>query len=87
MLKIKDNIDLKELEKFGFKKYGNEYSTDFMIGTFVDCWFKVNCLNRILEMKVCSSEDCSVPVEFGCELLFDLIKADLVEKGGEKNES
>ena len=80
MLKIKDNVDLKELEKFGFRKFDNEYSTDFMIGKYVDCWFKVSCFDRILEMKVCSSEDCSVPVEFGCELLFDLIKADLVEK-------
>ena len=28
MLKIKDNVDLKELEKFGFKKYKDgEYSS------------------------------------------------------------
>ena len=25
MLKIKDNVDLKELEKYGFKKLENDY--------------------------------------------------------------
>lgn len=28
MLKIKDNVDLKELEKFGFKLDGNTYKND-----------------------------------------------------------
>ena len=28
MLKIKDNVDLKELEKFGFKKYEYGYCTE-----------------------------------------------------------
>lgn len=29
MLKIKDNFDLKELEKFGFKEYNDCYSRDY----------------------------------------------------------
>jgi len=29
MLKIKDNIDLKELEKFGYKKYTDKYDKSF----------------------------------------------------------
>lgn len=29
MLKIKDNVDLKELEKYGFKEYKDCYSRDY----------------------------------------------------------
>ena len=29
MLKIKSNVDLKELEKFGFKEYNDCYSRDY----------------------------------------------------------
>lgn len=29
MLKIKDNIDLKELEKFGFTEYKDSYKRDY----------------------------------------------------------
>ena len=29
MLKIKDNVDLKELEKYGFKEYNDCYSRDY----------------------------------------------------------
>ena len=29
MLKIKDSVDLKELEKFGFKEYNDCYSRDY----------------------------------------------------------
>ena len=29
MLKIKDNVDLKELEKYGFKEYKDSYKRDY----------------------------------------------------------
>lgn len=29
MLKIRENVDLKELEKFGFKEYNDCYSRDY----------------------------------------------------------
>lgn len=29
MLKVKDNVDLKELEKYGFKEYNDCYSRDY----------------------------------------------------------
>ncbi len=77
MLKIKDNIDLKELEKFGYYKasmYGQpsynkdlEYDNDtisVIIDTrklFLDTW---GCINDKYLLKVVD----------------DLIKADLVEK-------
>ena len=39
MLKIKDDVDLKELEKFGFKKYRKYYIKDCAVSEF--------CPNRI----------------------------------------
>ena len=79
MLKIKDNVDLKELEKFGYYKasmYGQpSYNKDLedndtlaiIIETrklFLDTW---GCINEKYLLKVAD----------------DLIKADLVEKVGE----
>lgn len=76
MLKIKDNIDLKELKKFGYYKasmYGqSSYNKDLkdndtlaiIIDTrklFLDTW---GCINDKYLLKVAD----------------DLIKADLVEK-------
>lgn len=29
MLKVKDNVNLKELEKYGFKEYNDSYSRDY----------------------------------------------------------
>lgn len=38
MLKIKDNVDLKELEKFGFKKHKHEDE-----GVLVSKWIRETC--------------------------------------------
>lgn len=67
MLKIKDNVDLKELEKFGFKKDKNIY------------YYK-NVFNVIV-LRVFDNRKISNPTDDnGNVLLYDLIKADLVEK-------
>lgn len=68
MLKIKDNVDLKELEKFGIKQYGQHYNaiTKFSIPY-------LSILNERGRKIVCyTNEDLDV--------LFDLIQAGLVEK-------
>lgn len=71
MLKIKDNIDLKELEKFGFQQglegcYNYIVKTDYITGgVYIDENREVYCDNWALD------------------ILFDLIKADMVEKDGE----
>ena len=92
MLKIKDNVDLKELEKFGFK-----YNESF------DCWdYKRNFdgymgLTTYSMIHIYSQERelyCSMYI--GCneshdttreidieDVIFDLIQARLVEKVGE----
>ncbi len=81
MLKIKDNVDLKELEKFGYYKasmYGqpayikdSEYNDTLAIiietrKLFLDTW---GCINEKYLLKVAD----------------DLIKADLVEKVSDDN--
>ena len=38
MLKIKDNVDLKELEKYGFKKHKNDDE-----GVLVSKWIRETC--------------------------------------------
>lgn len=76
MLKIKDNIDLKELEKFGYfqSSNGEYYKRSELFGESVEIFIQ---------------EDKSFFIEWGwyvmCgeeqdRFLEDLIKADLVEK-------
>ena len=84
MLKIKDNVDLKELEKFGFSYYPNCYEN----------WSKIfeNSMSGDVKIRI-TNERVIYPVidlehynmghqsEFDLyDTLYDLIKADLVEK-------
>ena len=84
MLKIKDNIDLKELEKFGFKEYPFYYFTDVNKGIYYeDEDIAINKKNRQVYMKI---DDEVYEMNLGIksfDYLYDLIKADLVEKVGE----
>ena len=82
MLKIKDNIDLKELEKFGFtQQYPNtnpncfwEYTQEYM-GDGDSAYIHIYPDNYQVEFlrRAISSEHCD-------DKLFDLIQAGLVEK-------
>jgi hypothetical protein len=83
MLKIKDNVDLKELEKFGFKhipkqrgiyehyEYATKGENDFY--PMLRCY--VYCQDR--RIGVNTNE---------LDVLFDLIQAGLVEKVGGKSD-
>lgn len=79
MLKIKDNVDLKELEKFGFM-----HASMYAHGTHA-AWIINVTFGRIVVFEDCKEiylecvEDC---VRYSDELcvIYDLIKADLVEK-------
>ena len=75
MLKIKDNVDLKELEMFGFKYFENEFN-DYKIYEIDNwnSWLAVNVKDRILQIGVQDYTDIEDNV------IYDLIKADLVEK-------
>lgn len=70
MLKIKDNIDLKELEKFGFTKIRSNYLYD------------ANCIHNYIEIieysrKINIVDLSNKKIE---DKIFDLIQAGLVEK-------
>ena len=75
MLKIKDNVDLKELEKFG---YNNKYSDDYekVIGYAETIWVENDTRNIWLESSMSYLDD----DKYIEPLIQDLKKADLVEK-------
>ena len=74
MLKIRDNVGLKELEKYGFKRNSN----------FPDGWAMVKTYkkSRYYQEDIYVWNDRRIQVN-AIELndtIYDLIKADLVEK-------
>lgn len=76
MLKIKDNVDLKELEKFGFKENDGEYYYDFMEYTpYESSYLCIDYKREILTGYVIYEN-----ISQMTDLLFDLIQAGLVEK-------
>ena len=100
MLKIKDNVDLKELEKFGFKPKYNEdtgeliemyringdkrgttitMKENFSNGNYRDFWH-IFAWNR----RICNHGYKLNLKSYDYEILYDLIKADLVEKVEDK---
>lgn len=80
MLKIKDNIDLKELEKFGFEKFFKYYDTNGIKEIIGTTHITVDSSTNELIVFYSAIEDCSVALDNVTDLLFDLIKAGLVEK-------
>ena len=78
MLKIKDNVNLKELEKFGFKnKCGKIWKPKK--GEWSVMEVQVDPETRIIDIS-------GLPDSFHTkeDTLYDLIKADLVEKVEDK---
>lgn len=90
MLKIKDNIDLKELEKFGFK-YEEEHGLHSNRYIYID---EDNSQTVALNTKdrEIFVEDTSESYTFGAivddalTVIYDLIQAGLVEKVREQDE-
>ena len=74
MLKIKDNVDLKELEKYGFEHF-NE----------IDCYFRKKNFAQIITGVSVWEDNNSITSNLNTEdtknlLIDDLIKDGLVEK-------
>lgn len=70
MLKIKDNVDLKELEKFGFKK--NEYTHLLILRENEHDFAAIDIRNRRYEiLDLCNKT---------YNLTYDLTQLGLVEK-------
>ncbi len=99
MLKIKDNIDLKELEKFGFRHHKSDdnavitskWGRIYVVGDRCDGYSNSGCYNFhpyiiILENRYIRTYN---HWDFEKEIndtLFDLIQAGLIEKVGGKDE-
>ena len=81
MLKIKDNVDLKELEKYGFKYEKLIYGRDryYEPITCIDVTVNPKKENATLESREVIVNTYSIENE-AIELLYDLIKDGLVEK-------
>lgn len=73
MLKIKDNVDLKELEKYGFIK--PTYYKNYICGEL-----EINEWRRLL---YCVETDTLSVEIYDLDTLYDLIKDGLVEKVSE----
>lgn len=73
MLRIKDNVDLKELEKFGFKEFPNGYFKKVYLANAADnrVCYKVD-KNRLIQITRLDGELDNT--------LYDLIQAGIVEK-------
>lgn len=78
MVKIKDNVDLKELEKYGFEYYRMVYVKDIIRG-------EEDILGR--KTIYVTEPDREISIKNGLfnideelDTIYDLIKADLVEK-------
>ena len=89
MLKIKDHVDLKELEKFGFREVDNKYFY-FMkndnIGKAFLGFLEVDVYSRELNIGYTRTWEDADPEYIAYEIqdkVFDLIQAGLVEKVGE----
>lgn len=78
MLKIKDDVDLKELEKYGFKKeqvgLDMAYTKYIIKGNYNE--IIIIWLDRKIQIEAIEMLD----------TIYDLIKAGLIEKVGEDNE-
>ena len=92
MLKIKDNVDLKKLKEFGFKpKYDEDTGEVVMLIYFK--YINISLFNQMLtELNFIKNKnndfildnkhtiDKNLIYELNADILYDLIKADLVEK-------
>ena len=80
MLRIKDNVDLKELEKFGFEVFGNHTAKKIFYGYDEDTFILIESrVIWLIQDNACDSNE----RYFGNpqnDTLFDLIQAGLVEK-------
>lgn len=82
MLKIKDNIELKELEKFGFEPRYDEYTGKIKSYAYVN--EKIEIKNRLIPFHRDYNEYGEINKEYYnsniVEVLYDLIQSGLVEK-------
>lgn len=82
MLKIKNSVDLKELKKFGFLKETNKnrYSKLIFSKNSNDYYIFIKS-NRNIDLRHYSNDYSKLnDMTYYADTLYDLIKADMVEK-------
>ena len=79
MLKIKDNVDLRELEKFGFKLNG-ENSESYRVNIEDKHYYNRAILIVTPVTRKIMIDTGTTFIRAKLDILYDLIKADLVEK-------
>ena len=84
MLKIKDNVDLKELGKFGFKHsygiYTKEYVRDELDGEMPYKTVAIEESNREIAISPTRGSFMQFNTDIELDIIFDLIQAGLIEK-------
>ena len=81
MLRLKKDVDLKELEKYGCLSFSvsRNYKDCWII--FLDGWFELIIYKKDRSLKIGFSQDYSIRYEeTKADILYDLIKDGLVEK-------
>ena len=81
MLKIKDNVDLKELEKFGFEY--NDLLDEYVINIATDrrgACVELAIRRRYLKLNFIGDDTGGSGEDYLDDILYDLIKADMVDK-------
>ena len=84
MLKVKDNVDLKELEKFGFKYEvngcGTEYYAKINEEEVYTGYSHIVIVINEKEFPNHKNKERMIPRHIPLDLLFDLTQAGLIEK-------
>ncbi len=79
MLKIKDNVDLKELEKYGFKVQKRVTVENYVVNINDSKCSSARLIVIPLSRKLIIETNLTY-ISDKLDILYDLIKADLVEK-------
>lgn len=77
MLKIKDEVDLKELKKFGFKLYADKFQ--YPVYEYCDELHRL-VISIFVHMRAIEYTIGAFETDSPLDMLYDLIQAGLVEK-------
>ena len=82
MLKIRDDVDLKELEKFGFEYHENKRNPSNSLYEWNDKMIEIKGSNEQIYIRTFDRRELVVNSDCGIAMgkLYDLIKANLVVK-------
>ena len=88
MLKIKDDVNLKELEKFGFTHWSTVWKEDKEMKDESEWWYdlKFTNINKEVQVLLLRIDDNtrSIVKETRLNVLYDLIQANIVERVDDK---